>query len=132
MNRSLDTTEVAIAILRRSGRLLARLRRPDERLPGVWEFPGGKIREWETPEHAARREVREEMGVEATDLALRERIEHSYPGLSVRIHVFEGACAGEPMPPDGARWAWLTPAELAGLPVPEANRDLVARLASEG
>src|SRR5439155_2975026 len=37
-------------------------------------------------------------------------------------------CRGEPMAPDGAEWAWLTPAELAERPIPDANRLLVARL----
>ena len=30
--------------------------------------------------------------------------------------------------PDGAEWAWVTPAELEALPIPDANRALVARL----
>ncbi len=121
---------MAIAILWRGGRLLARLRKPDEHLPGAWEFPGGKVHGDETPEQAARREVREELGVEAGALTPRGTIEHEYPDRTVRIHVFEGECAGEPRAADGARWAWLAPSELESLPVPEANRALVAQLAA--
>jgi 8-oxo-dGTP pyrophosphatase MutT (NUDIX family) len=33
----------------------------------VWEFPGGGQKRGEAPEHAARRETREELGVDITD-----------------------------------------------------------------
>ena len=126
--------QVAIAVLRRGGEVLVRRRRPEEALPGVWEFPGGKIGEGETPAAAARREVLEEMGLDLVPsaLALRETIEHEYPGTRVRLFVFEGVCAESPAPSDGASWAWLAPSELARRPIPEANRGLVARLAAEG
>ena len=122
--------QVAIVVLRREGRVLVRRRREREHLAGLWEFPGGKIRPGESPVDAARREVREEMALEPEGLAPLGRIEHAYPDRIVALHVFEGTCAGDPAPPDGAAWAWVTPAELASLPVPEANRDLIARLKS--
>ena len=128
--KSTEPVEIAVAILWREQLILARRRRADERLPGLWEFPGGKIEPAESPADAARREVREEMGVEAVGLTLRETIVHAYDDRSVRIHVFEGGCTGEPASPDGAEWAWLTPTEFAALPIPEANRKVAARLAA--
>ncbi len=120
---------VAIAVLHRDGRILVRRRRAGEHLPGLWEFPGGKVLEDESPIEAAEREVREEMSVEAIGLTPVEIIEHDYAERSVHISVFEGSCSGEPSPPDGAEWAWTTPTDLAGLPMPAANRTLVTRLA---
>jgi 8-oxo-dGTP diphosphatase len=128
----LPIVEVAIVVLRRAGRILVRRRREGEHLAGLWEFPGGKIGPGETPVDAARREVREEMALEAGGLAPLGRIEHAYPDRTVTLHVFEGTCAGDPAPPDGAAWAWVTPAELESLPVPDANRDLIARLIEAG
>ena len=123
-----DRVGVAIAVLWQDGKVLVRRRRPDEPLPDLWEFPGGKIGSGEDPEAAARREVREEMGFDPGPLALREMIEHDYPDRPVRLVVLEGAWRGEPSPPDGAEWAWLAPEELARRSVPEANRGLIARL----
>ena len=120
---------VAIAILWRDGLVLVRRRRADEWLPGVWEFPGGKVDPGETPEQAAAREVMEEMEVDATGLRLIETIDFDYPDRSARIFVFEGGCRGEPHAPDGAAWEWISPFELASRPIPPANRDLVSRLA---
>ena len=68
------------------------------------------------------------MGLEASALRLVETIEHRYADRSVRLFLFDGEATGEPAPHDGAAWAWLTPAELAARPIPEANRALVERL----
>ena len=119
--------DVAVAVLRRHGdpKILTRRRRQDEKLPGLWEFPGGKIEKGETPRQAAAREVREEMGAAPKGLTLLRIHEHAYPDRTVRIHVFEGTFEAEPAPPDGAAWAWMTPGELARLPIPPANRRIV-------
>jgi 8-oxo-dGTP diphosphatase len=119
---------VAIAVLRREGRILVRRRREGEHLAGLWEFPGGKIRRGESALDAARREVCEEMGIEAIGLEEWACVAHHYDDRSVSLHVFEGSCSGEPEPADGASFAWVTPEELAELPIPDANRALVAQL----
>lgn len=125
--------DIAVAVLRREGgaKILARRRRQDEKLPGLWEFPGGKIESGETPLQAAAREVREEMGADPKGLTLIRIQEHDYPDRTVRIHVFEGTFEDEPAPPDGAAWAWVTPAELARLPIPPANRRIVDDLVGD-
>jgi 8-oxo-dGTP diphosphatase len=125
--------DVAVAVLRRDGdgRILARRRRPDEKLANLWEFPGGKIEKGESPLQAAAREVAEEMGGDACGLVLLRVVEHDYPDRRVRIHVFEGSFNSEPAPPDGAAWAWVTPVELARLPIPPANREIVDALAKD-
>ena len=122
--------DVAIVLIRRNDRILVRQRLASEHLPGVWEFPGGKVREGEAPLAAAIRELREEMGLAAGALRPLETIEHDYEDRRVRLFVFEGEANGDAVTADGAAWAWLTPAELAGRPIPPANRVLVHRLAT--
>jgi 8-oxo-dGTP diphosphatase len=55
---------VAAAIIRDGNRVLLARRSARLRLPGRWEFPGGKVEEWETPEQCLVRELHEELGIE--------------------------------------------------------------------
>ncbi|MBC7375157.1 MAG: (deoxy)nucleoside triphosphate pyrophosphohydrolase [Frankiales bacterium] len=53
------------AALIRGGRVLAARRTGPPRLAGLWEFPGGKVEAGESDEQALRRELREELQIEA-------------------------------------------------------------------
>jgi 8-oxo-dGTP diphosphatase len=77
---------VAAAVVWRDGRLLLTQRPAGGPLGLQWELPGGKIEEGETPEHALVREVREELGVQATPLEVLAVDTHDYPhGLEVEL-----------------------------------------------
>lgn len=57
---------MAAGVLVRGGRVLLGLRRADRAsYPGVWDLPGGHVEPGESPRDAARRELREELGVDA-------------------------------------------------------------------
>lgn len=58
-----DTVRVLAAVIRRGDRYLVCRRPSHKRHGGLWEFPGGKLEPGESPEQAARRELREELGV---------------------------------------------------------------------
>ncbi|MCW2496238.1 (deoxy)nucleoside triphosphate pyrophosphohydrolase [Jatrophihabitans sp.] len=51
------------AVLIRDGRVLAARRSAPPDLAGLWEFPGGKVEDGETPEQALVRECGEELGI---------------------------------------------------------------------
>ena len=58
---------VVAAVISRNDRYLITQRRPTAVLPGLWEFPGGKVERGEDDKHALRRELQERLGV--TNLA---------------------------------------------------------------
>ena len=85
---------VAAAVVWRGDRLLMTQRPPGGPLGLSWEFPGGKIEEGESPEHALVREIHEELGVEATPLELLAVETHDYPhGLEIEIAFIRCALA---------------------------------------
>lgn len=53
--------EVVGAVIVRDGLVLCVQRGPDGSLPGMWEFPGGKIEPGETAQTALAREISEEL-----------------------------------------------------------------------
>ena len=74
---------VVAALIVRNGKLLVCQRTRHQTMPLKWEFPGGKIEEGEQPRDALRRELDEELGIEATIGDELARIQHEYPNGSV-------------------------------------------------
>jgi len=70
--------QVVAALIADNGRLLICQRRRDAAFPLKWEFPGGKVKPGEPPEAALRRELEEELGVQAAVGALVFEHTHRY------------------------------------------------------
>ncbi len=70
---------VVAALILENGKLLVCQRTRHQTMPLKWEFPGGKIEEGEQPRDALRRELDEELGIQATIGDELARIQHEYP-----------------------------------------------------
>ncbi|MBI3304121.1 MAG: NUDIX domain-containing protein, partial [Deltaproteobacteria bacterium] len=70
---------VSAGVLTRGQRLLICQRRAQDPHPLKWEFPGGKAHDGEDAATCLRRELREELGIEATIGAELHRATHTYP-----------------------------------------------------
>ena len=118
---------VAVGAIERDGRFfLQRRSAAARRFPGLWEFPGGKVEAFETPAEALVRELAEEIEWVPDALAPLPVIHYAYPGLQLDLCPF--LCHGPGRPATALAWAWFTAAELAFLPMPEANRHLLPLL----
>ena len=81
---------VVAALILEDDRILACQRTRHQSMPLKWEFPGGKIEEGEQPRDALRRELEEELGIEANIGNQVARIHHEYPnGGAVELRFFE-------------------------------------------
>ncbi|MEI8094447.1 MAG: cysteine synthase CysM [Spirochaetales bacterium] len=78
---------VVCALLEDDGKLLLARRSPGQALAGLWEFPGGKVEEGESPRDALARELREELG---TEVNLGESLGFSVVESAGRLIVLEG------------------------------------------
>jgi ADP-ribose pyrophosphatase YjhB (NUDIX family) len=66
--------------------------------PEVWSLPGGGLVPGEDPEAAARREVREELGVELARIEPVGTLEEVLSGSPHTAHVFAAVCDQRPKP----------------------------------
>lgn len=121
---------VTAAVVERDDAFLLTRRLDGTHLAGAWEFPGGKCEGGEALEDCLRRELVEELGVDAEIGAEVFAVRHAYPEKTVQLHFFACRLAGAPRPLLGQEMRWVPRHELATLRFPEADRDLIARLAT--
>ena len=106
--------QVVCAILEKEGRVLLCRRGPGRREAGYWEFPGGKIEPGESPQEALRRELYEELGIEADIGEEICRSLHPYAhGVIELIALSVRHLGGEFMLRDHDALAWPRPSELS-------------------
>jgi len=121
----------ACALVDPDGRVLIAQRPQGKSLAGLWEFPGGKVEEGETPEAALIRELREELGIEATQACLAPFVFASHPyddfHLLMPLYLLR-RWTGFPEPRHHAALKWVKPAMLRDFPMPPADEPLVAYL----
>jgi 8-oxo-dGTP diphosphatase len=122
---------VAVALVDPDGRVLLAERPVGKPMAGLWEFPGGKVREGETPEAALIRELKEELGIDVTAscLAPFTFASHAYDDFHLLMPLY--VCRrwqGMVTPHEGQRLAWVRPPRLAEYSMPPADKPLVAML----
>jgi 8-oxo-dGTP diphosphatase len=125
---------VAAGILAQDGRLLICQRKRDGAFPLQWEFPGGKVEPGEDPESCLRRELREELGIEADIGPQIRAFQYTYPdGFRVSLIFFRiDAYAGELVNRAFEQIRWVEPSQLPHYDFLEADRALVADIARAG
>lgn len=122
---------VACALIDVEGRVLLAQRPPGKSMAGLWEFPGGKLAEGETPEAALIRELREELGIETREACLSPLFfaSHAYEKFHLLMPLY--VCRkweGHASPREGQALAWVRPQKLADYKMPPADIPLVALL----
>jgi 8-oxo-dGTP diphosphatase len=121
----------ACALVDADGRVLVAQRPEGKEMAGLWEFPGGKVGAGESPESCVIRELREELGVdtEASCLAPLTFASHAYERFHLLMPLY--VCRvwlGDPHPREGQALRWVRPRALRELPMPPADRPLIAHL----
>jgi len=121
-----EAIRVLAAVIRRADRVLLCKRPAHKRHGGLWEFPGGKLEPGESLLDAARRELSEELGLEAT--AVRETLFVCRdPGSVFVIEFVEVNAEGEPRAIEHEIVRWVTGEEMLDLSLAPADAAFVAQ-----
>jgi 8-oxo-dGTP diphosphatase len=122
---------VAAGILKQDGRILICQRKRTGAFPLQWEFPGGKVEAGEDAQTCVKRELREELAIEADIGPEVSAFQYTYPnGFQVSLVFFRvSGYTGEMANQAFEQILWVEPRELLNYDFLEADRALVARIA---
>lgn len=121
----------AAALVDTDGRVLIAQRPLHKAMPGLWEFPGGKIEPGETPEFALMRELEEELGIETRPTCYHPIAfaSHSYDDFHLLMPLY--ICRhwrGIPTSTEHVALKWVKPRDLHDYPMPPADLPLIPAL----
>ena len=122
---------VAAALTNESGEILVQKRPDHSQMGGLWEFPGGKVDEGESPETALIRELEEELGITLDVQDLVAETFASEPLGDRNLVLLLYRCfrwTGTPAALFASDLRWILPEDMAALPMPPADYPLVRKL----
>ena len=108
--------KVVGAVIEKKGKILCAQRGQDKSLAGLWEFPGGKIEQNETPQQALEREIKEELICEVSikNKIITASYEYDF-GIVELTTFFCELIEGEPKLTEHESIKWLPISELSTL-----------------
>ncbi len=126
---------VAAALTNEVGEILLQKRPEGRQMGGLWEFPGGKVEQGESPESALVRELKEELGVDVDPSNLIPLTFASARNGDRNMVLLLFRCTqwiGEPVALDSPELKWRLPADMDSLSMPPADVPLVEFLQKFG
>lgn len=120
------------AVITRDGLVMCAQRGPDGNLPGLWEFPGGKIEPGETRQDALTREIAEELGCSIEVGREITTTTHVYEFGEVTLTTYYCLLvSGTPTLTEHVAIKWLKPGELETIAWAPADIPAVALIRAE-
>jgi len=121
----------AAALIDPDGRVLIAQRPDHKAMGGLWEFPGGKVKDGEIPEFALMRELSEELGIETRPSCYTPGgfASHSYEEFHLLMPLYLcRAWRGQPQALEHQALKWVRPDDLGAYDMPGADIPLIAQL----
>jgi len=118
----------AAALVNADGHVLLAQRPAGRKMAGLWEFPGGKVEEGETPEAALARELKEELDIDVamSDLAALTFVSHDYGDFHLFMPLFScRAWHGAIVAKEMQAVKWVAAEDLQSYPMPAADIPLL-------
>lgn len=133
MSLTVPSVLCCAAVLQRADSSVLLIQRPlHKSMGGMWEFPGGKVEQFETPQETIIRELFEEINVQISTECISPFtfVSHTYEHFHLNMFVF--LClswSGEVELKEGQLdFAWVQPCNLKNYLVPSADEPIIKRL----
>ncbi len=119
----------ACALFNTQNELLLTQRPVDKPLGGYWEFPGGKLEPYETPEQALIRELQEEINIKIQNFKPLTFLTHHYENFNLifflyTCHSFEGKIKAN----ENQAMKWISVDQLKNIKLPPADIEIIPLL----
>jgi 8-oxo-dGTP diphosphatase len=125
--------KVVAAVIERDGKVLVARRKPGLVAGGMWEFPGGKLEDGETPEKCLERELEEELGVSARVGELLCSVPFSGAARSFELLAFRTELLSDAFVlTDHDEIRWQAPGDMDETLFSKPDRPVVRMLAGQG
>lgn len=121
----------AVALINGEGKILLAQRPMGKDMAGLWEFPGGKVHEDETPEEALVREAQEELGIriQPSHLYPLTFASHDYPDFHLFMPLYTcRVWQGKAEALENQAIEWVDVNELTTYDMPPADAPLIPAL----
>ena len=119
---------VAIALVNDENEILLSRRPESKHLSGLWEFPGGKVEEGETPRRALIREVKEELNIDVNNKCIAPLSFSEFDYKEFQLLLLLYICRrwdGQPMSMERNELKWVKPNMLRKYNMPPADDSLI-------
>lgn len=124
--RVIKNINAVIALIKHDGKYFIQKRGSKGLLADLWEFPGGKIEERETPRTALQREIKEELGSEIHSIKEFMQLKHFYTQFRVHLNVF--TCQLKNSPKTELTHRWVDGQSLKNYPMPSGSARIVEQI----
>ncbi len=120
---------VTCAVITRNDEVLITKRSGIMSMPGLWEFPGGKTEEGETPQQSIEREILEELNlmVKCGKFLAEAGFRHKEKEYILQAYQCT-LISGEIKLKEHSEYKWCHPGELSNYQFPQADIDIIEKL----
>jgi A/G-specific adenine glycosylase len=128
-SKSTPEYHIAVGIIHNNDHILITQRQLKGLLGGLWEFPGGRVKQGENAEQACIRKVKEKINLDVEITGFLTRINHAYTHFKIVMDVFDcGVQSGRVTLNGPADYRWIDIAEIDHFPFHAANHKFIPLL----
>ena len=125
VRKKIPIYDVAVSVIEYKNKILITKRLNKNFLPGLWEFPGGKIEKNETAIQTIIREVKEETNLTVSNPIFLGNIKHRYSHFGVNISLFISFPKSIKSLNLSQEYRWIKMKDILNYPLPKANHKML-------